>query len=49
MKMMMQWTICIRTKISVGDFNAKFWLKNTLKLTTGTRVYKKLLIVVILE
>jgi hypothetical protein len=49
MKMMVHWTICIRTKISVGDFNAKFGLKNTLKSTTGTRVYIKLLVVEVLE
>lgn len=48
-KLMMHWTICIRTKISIGDFNAKFGLKNTLKPTTGTRVYIKLLILVVLE
>jgi hypothetical protein len=48
-KMMMQWAICIRTKISVGDLNTKFGLKNTLKPTTGTRIYIKLLIVVVLE
>jgi hypothetical protein len=43
-KMKTQWTICMRTNISVGDFNAKFGLKNTLKLTSGTIVYIKLLI-----
>jgi len=48
-KIMMQWAICIKTKISVGDFNTKFGLKNTLKPTTRTRVYIKLLIVVVLE
>jgi hypothetical protein len=35
-------------KIAVEDFNAKFGLKNTLKPTTETRVYIKLLIVVVL-
>jgi hypothetical protein len=39
-EVMMQWTICIRTKIAVGDFKAKFGLKNTLKSTTGTSLHK---------
>jgi hypothetical protein len=26
-ELMMQWTICIRKKISVGDFNTKVGLK----------------------
>jgi len=30
-KMMMLWTICMRTNISVGDFSAKFGLKKNLK------------------
>lgn len=47
-EVMMQWTICVRTKIAVGDFKATFGLKNTLKSTTGT-IYIKLLIVVVLE